>query len=236
MPITTYHSSCLSRRTIARDVVELKITKPADFAFRPGQFILFDVPLLSNPADIQTRAFSIASGSDESDLVFVFKLKEEGRASAWVETLQAGDTVSFKGPFGFFTLRDGPENVAMLCTSTGIAPFRSMLLDAEKKKDTRRFDVIFGVRHEDDLFWKEELEKITQRMENVSVHFALSQPGDAWTGHKGRIQTLIPLVLEDLIGRTVYVCGNPDMTSDIKKRCLEEWQIPKERLHVEGYI
>lgn len=236
MPTKSYTVACRSRRTLARDIVELVLEKPADFSFVPGQFVLFDVPLEANPADVQPRAFSVASAPHESDLLFVFKLKEGGRASAWVQRLQPGDGVTFKGPFGFFTLQDGTAPVAMFCTSTGIAPYRSMLEAAAFAGNGRTVDVVFGVRSEDDLFWVREMQDLAGRLPGLTCHTVLSQPSRAWEGLTGRIQQVIPRIIGDLSQRVVYVCGNPAMTGDIKALCLDPWGIPKERLHIEGYI
>jgi NAD(P)H-flavin reductase len=101
---------------------------------------------------------------------------------------------------------------------------------------TRKMDLIFGVRHEDDLFWKDELRAIAQEYPNFFLHIALSGGSDAWAGHRGRVQTLVHLVAPDIANRSVYVCGSPDMTKEVKALCLDEWHVEKKDLHVEGYI
>ena len=126
--------------------------------------------------------------------------------------------------------------MVFIATSTGIAPFRAQIIDACESGFHQRIDVIFGVRSEEDLFWEKEMELMTQKYENVFVHFALSAPSESWTGHRGRVQTLVPLIIKDFSRKTVYVCGSPDMTKDVKQLCLEEWKIEKKDLHVEGYI
>lgn len=236
MATKSFQAACLSRSTIARDIVELRLQKPDDFSFTPGQFVLFDVPLEHDPADIQPRAFSVASAPHEQDLLFVFKLKQGGRASGWVERLSPGDNVSFKGPFGLFTLKEKEGSVAMLCTSTGVAPFRSMLEECAHAGSTQNIDLVFCVRDTDDLFWVEQLQALKERLPGFTLHVTLSRPSPGWTGLQGRLQTAVPAAVGSLAGRGVYVCGNPDMTADLKKLCLETWGVPKELLHVEGYI
>ena len=236
MPTKSYTTACLSRRTIARDIVELRLAKPEGFTFTPGQFVLFDVPLKHDAADIQPRAFSVASAPHEGDLLFVFKLKEGGRASGWVQRLSPGDNVSFKGPFGLFNLKEKEGSVAMLCTSTGVAPFRSMLEECANTGSALRVDMVFCVRDTEDLFWVGELEALKQRLPGFTLHVTLSRPSPGWAGLHGRLQTAVPQALGNLGDRGVYVCGNPDMTASIKTLCLETWGVPKELLHVEGYI
>lgn len=237
MPTPSYLLTCLRNERIAQGIWECAFVKPEGFTFTAGQFILFDIPLIENPEDIQPRAFSIASAPQEPELLFVFKYKEGGRASRWVdETLRAGMTVRIQGPFGRFTLDASPKDVVMLATSTGVAPFRSQLIDAMKTGDSRRFDLLFGNREEIDQFWVEDLHSLARLAPNITLHTALTRPSPAWKGHSGRLQTIAQSVVPDLERRQVYICGSPAMVSDVKKACLETWNVPKEAVHAEGYI
>lgn len=217
---------------------ELAFTKPAGLVFKPGQFVLFDIPLVDTPSDMQTRALSIASTNDEPDLLFVVKLIPGGRISRWiVERLQEGGTAPMKGPFGLFVLdAETPKDYLFIATSAGIGPFRSQLKTALAGGDTRQMDLVFGVRAEEDLFWENQFRALAEQYENFYVHIVLSNPAGEWSGHRGRVQTLVPQIIKDFSQRNVYVCGNPDMTNEVKKLALEEWGIAKSDLHVEGYI
>lgn len=154
MAIPVHHITCTKKEEIARDVYDIRFSKPDGFAFKPGQFVLFDVPLVENAEDIQTRAFSLASTPAESELIVVAKMKEGGRASRWIEEiLEVGTPVAMKGPFGNFKLdTQTDKDYLFVATSTGVGPFRPMILEALERGDTRRMDLIFGVRNEEDLF------------------------------------------------------------------------------------
>jgi ferredoxin-NADP reductase len=220
-------------------VYEFRLQKPAGFTFKPGQFVLFKIPLIENPADIQTRAFSIASAPFEDDLLFVAKMIPGGRASRWIEErLDVGSTIDFQGPFGNFVLNRTTEKEYMfLATSTGIAPFRSMVLSALAENDARRMDVVLCVKTEADLFWADELAAIGKDRSNVFIHVSVTAPTGSWNGHKQRIQVIAPgIAKNDFSNKNVYVCGSPAMTADVKKTALEQWGIDKKDLHVEGYI
>jgi ferredoxin-NADP reductase len=238
MPVPSFTLTCTKNEKIARDVYDFRFAKPTGFSFQAGQFVLFDVALIDNPADVQTRAFSIASADSESELIFVAKLKQGGRASRWVEeNLKPGETVRIQGPFGRFVLpKESPLDMLFIATSTGVAPFRAQIIEAAEWKKNNRIDMVFGVRSEEDLFWKDEMELLAQKYENFFLHLALSNPTDEWKGHRGRVQTLVPLIAKDIAKRNVFVCGSPDMTKELKQLCLEQWNVPKEQLHVEGYI
>lgn len=256
MAIPVYTTVCTSKNLIARGVYELRFTKPEGFTFVAGQFILIDVPLVGKMNDVQTRALSIASLPEEKDFLFVVKLLPGGRLSRWIEeVLAVGMSVTFKGPFGNFTLKPSPVGATptpspaaagegtnpgslfFIATGAGIAPFRPMVIEAAKKFPDRRIDILFGVRSEEDLFWQQWLEETSKYYPSVFTHITLTQPSPAWTGHKGRVQTVAPQVVgSDFTGKHLYVCGNPDMTTEVKRLALEEWGVGKKDVHVEGYI
>lgn len=238
MATPVYEIRCTQNNRIARGVYEMRFEKPSGCTFKPGQFFLFDVPLIANAMDVQARALSIGSTPAETGLLFVVKMKEGGRLSKYIsEVLRTGMTMTIKGPFGFFLLdRTTTKDMLFIATGAGVAPFRSQIKAALEDGDRRRIDLVFGVSSEEDLFWIEEFEALTRQYDNFFLHLTLTEPSPAWTGHCGRVQVLAPKIAPDIAQRSVYVCGNPDMTADVKKLCLETWGIPKEDLHVEGYI
>jgi ferredoxin-NADP reductase len=237
MPVPTHTVACTGKRLIAKDVYEVTFVKPAGFAFKAGQFVLWDVPLVDAPADIQPRAYSIASAPSEHELLFLIKLTPGGRLSRYlVEVLEPGTQMTMKGPFGFFTLKpEHDEEIVLVATGSGLAPFRAHLMELTQAGDKRRCDVIFGVRHAEDLFWTDLLQDFARKFDNVFVHVALTQPTDDWTGHRGRVQTLLPQIVKDVATKRVYACGSPDMTKDVKTMLLG-MGMTKDKVHVEGYI
>lgn len=237
MVTASYTITCLRSERIARDIYELEFTKPEAFTFQPGQFVLFDVPLIENPSDIQTRALSIASSPKEETLLFIMKMKSGGRISRWIQEGVKKDTeVRMQGAFGVFALdRKTAKDYLLVATSTGVAPFRSQLYTF-CPDESRRIDLVFGVRAEEDLFWHKEFEDLAKKYENFFMHFALSDPSKNWRGHRGRVQTLVPQIVTDFSQKKVYICGSPEMTKEVKGLCLNEWKMTKEDVHMEGYI
>lgn len=240
MPTPSHILTCTGKSLIAPGVYELVFTRPEGLTFKAGQFLLFDVPLKSNPADIQPRAFSIASTPREKDLLFVVKLKAGGRASTWIEhQLQTGTSVRIQGPFGFFTLKDAAAESELIfaATGAGIAPFRSQLLSAlDDTGDKRPMHLLFGVRSREDFFWLRDFEGLASRHAHFCFHPILSGKDDAWKGLRGRIQMHLPSVTGALTKPGIYICGAPEMVKDVKDACLTTLGIPKAQVHAEGYI
>ena len=241
MPTPSYLTTCTKNAKLCHDVWEMKLKMPEGqkFLFKAGQFVLFDVPLVGNPSDIQPRAYSIASPpKEDSELTFILRYKENGRASRWMdEVLKVGDTVRIQGPLGRFTLDTGTKkDYLFIGTGSGVAPFRSHLKWAlEEAKDTRPMHLFFGVRHEKDLFWVEELESLAKRFPNFKVYISVSQPEPTWKGLKGRVTDIIPTVIKDFSTVNAYICGNPAMVKDVKEWFMKNGVL-KEDLHQEGYV
>ncbi len=238
MPIPRYTIICSEKTLIARDTYQLRFTRPSDWTFKAGQFVLLDVPLQTNPTDIQTRAYSIASKPDEQEILLIVKLKHGGRSSTWVnEVLTIGSHVTMQGPFGNFVLPAvSTSPYLFLATGAGVAPFRAMILELLTRDEPYPIDLIFGVRTDDELFWIPECTTLAAEHKRFNFHPTLTRAPENWTGHRGRVQTIAPLIIRDLQERTIYACGNPDMTKEVKPLALEQWHIPKQRLHIEGFI
>ena len=238
MTLPIFTARCTRHSKIAHEVFEFALEKPVGFSFKAGQFVMFQVPLIGNPADIQGRAFSIASAPSEADLLFVAKIKQGGRAGRWIsEVLKAGDEVKLQGPLGAFTLAPGGEGgLLFIATCTGVAPLRSQIVEALARGDARSMDLFFCVRSEEDLFWADELGAIAREHKNLRVHLTLSRPSPAWKGLTGHVQDVAPQVIADLSARSILVCGAPEMVKAVKTKATEEWGIPKERVHAEDYV
>jgi ferredoxin-NADP reductase len=237
MPTPSYITTCLANNCIAEDIYEIRFTKPEGLTFEAGQFVLWDVPLVDDPKDIQPRAYSIASAPHEEELLFIFKALPGGRSSRWVrEVLTPGTEVRMQGPFGLFTLQESPKDILFLATSTGVAPLRSHIVTLLKQGDTRKLDLIYSVKTESEIFWKEEFEALARGHFNFSPHLTVTRPSENWQGLRGRTQAVAGELIANRSERTIYVCGNPEMTKEGKCVCLEEWNVPKDDVHIEGYV
>ncbi len=239
MAVPTFTITCTEKTLVAPGVYQIRFTKPEGFSFKAGQFVLFDVPLVADPTNIQQRAYSVASTPAEPDLLFSIKLVDGGRASMWIEqVLRLGTTVPMKGPFGVFVLQPEktPKNYAFICTGAGVAPFRGQIKHALEAGEKRKMDLLFGARNKADLFWVEEFSALAKRYPNFALHTSLTSGEADWSGHRGRVQVVAPQIIGDQMPNTcVYICGAPEMVKDVKAHCLE-WGIPKADVHAEGYM
>jgi CDP-4-dehydro-6-deoxyglucose reductase, E3 len=195
----------------------LRMRQPERLIFRAGQFISFSV---AQPGQrfSATRAYTIASSPDHGDtLLLLLNLVPGGPGSEYLFGLRPGDTTSFKGPYGSFVLpeveRDG--ETLFVATSTGIAPFWSMLWWLSRHDPQRRVTLIWGLRAERDLYFQRELEVLRSTMPHLRTHVTLSQPSAQWTGATGRVQAVLESHFTTADGLDVYLCGNGAMIKDV---------------------
>lgn len=238
MPTPSFTFECIRNETIAKGIHEIEFTKPEEMTFTEGQFLLIDVPLLDNPEDIQPRAYSIASSPEDDTVLLVIKLVEGGRASTWVkDQLKPGVSTRVQCPFGKFILDpETKKEYVMMCTSTGIAPFRSQLRTILPKGETRNIDLFFGLLHKEEIFWEEELKELANQYSNFSYHISVGNQSSTFDGFKGYVQQHAAQEISDFSNKQIYICGAPIMAKAVKEEAINTWGVAKEDVHMEGFI
>lgn len=196
--------------------------------FRPGQFLTLDLPVGETRRD-GWRSYSIAAaanGSNEAELCVV-KLPG-GKGTGWLfEGAAVGSEVMTKEPAGVFQLPAGPltKDVVMICTGTGVAPFRAMLQE-RLATETVRFHLIFGCRTQKDILYVDEFAEMAREHPHFTYSVALSReeggPSEAIDFSRGYVHPVYEkayiAVHEDV---TFYLCGWAVMVDEAKERLLK---------------
>lgn len=208
---TIYKTAVIEKLFLTSSVIELRTTKPEGFSFVAGQFVQLHVP---DNSTTTLRSYSISSKPDSPYLEYCIKLLPQGKGSAFVQTLKNDDTVIFEGPQGKFVIPEGMRDIYFVATGVGIAPMISMLTyELEHKKNTSSIHLLFGLRHEVDIFWLERLETLARDYKNFSYTITLSQPSTTWGGSTGRVTTHLP---EEIKKHHFFVCGSLPMVKDVR--------------------
>jgi ferredoxin-NADP reductase len=137
------------------------------FDFEPGQFVTLDLPI-HEQKNKRWRSYSIASapnGTNTFELIIV--LNEAGTGTPWLwQHVKVGTELTLRGPLGKFTLPavlDKP--LYLICTGTGIAPFRSMVQHLHRTgKAHPPIYLIFGCRKFNDTLYGPELRELQDTM------------------------------------------------------------------------
>jgi ferredoxin-NADP reductase len=141
--------------------IELVSGEP--FHFEPGQFVTLDLPIHEKPSR-RWRSYSIASWPDGSAVFeLVIVLLEGGAGTKYLfEEVSVGSEITLRGPQGNFTLPAPVEkDLFLICTGTGIAPFRSMVNHILNHNLAHRdIYLIFGCRRLGDALYQKEMEEL----------------------------------------------------------------------------
>ncbi len=218
-----------------------RTTRPAGFRFVAGQWARLGV--LKKGADKPVwRAYSIASASYDAYLEFYSIVVPNGEFTSELATLNLGDTLLLeKLPFGFLTTSRfqlsltsaGGNDLWLLSTGTGIAPFISVLQELDVWQDYEHIIVVHGVREAAELAYADEIaalkthEVFAEWMANNPnklIYQACVSREDSAGALRGRITNLIENgALEVAVGlkldlqrSRVMICGNPEMVDDTR--------------------
>jgi CDP-4-dehydro-6-deoxyglucose reductase len=206
--------------TIAPNVRSMVVEVPAlaSFDFKAGQFITMDLPIGEKRLQ-RWRSYSIASapdGSNRFELCIVKAEPSTGGSKYIFEGVKEGSSLKFKGPDGGFLLPEKIEkDLVFVCTGTGVAPFRSMILDLKKSgRPHRGIHLIFGARHKEDLLYRQEFEALTREMPGFRYDVALSRQPD-WPGWKGYVhQIYLQEYAAPRPDVAFYLCGWSNMIDE----------------------
>ena len=145
--------------------IELVSGEP--FHFEPGQFVTLDLPIHEKPSK-RWRSYSIASWPDGSAVFeLVIVLLEGGAGTKYLfEEVGIGSELTLRGPQGSFVLPEQMEkDLFLICTGTGIAPFRSMVHHI-LNHNLAHHDIylIFGCRRLGDALYQKEMEELEMNL------------------------------------------------------------------------
>ncbi|EFN63285.1 NADPH-dependent diflavin oxidoreductase 1 [Camponotus floridanus] len=183
---------------------------------------------------IRPRPYSIASSSKATPdkiqiLVAVVDYKTRlleprfGLCSKWLKNLKINDKVTFRIQKGTFRFEDN-KPIIMIGPGTGVAPFRSFLLEEEeKKKDLKECVLFFGCRKKDkDYHCREDFERLAEKT-NLKVFCAFSRDQDykIYVQHIIREQRELCWQFLQNDG-SIYLAGNSkNMPNDVRDEFVD---------------
>lgn len=222
-----------------RELAFERVGAPEPFAFVAGQWVSLVLPLAEGEA---RRAYSIASPPDATPGFEVAVTKVAGGpGSTFLHELPVGATIRAIGPQGFFTRPRGAGHPSLFVgTGTGVTPLRSMLRDALASGDQTPMRLLFGVRHEVDRLYREELEALEARHANFRVFYSLSQPAPDWSELRGYVQAHAEPLWRELEragagAPHAYICGLERMVGAVRDLLRKQLGVDRKQVHSERY-
>ena len=216
--------------------LEFSIENADGFHFVPGQFV--SIQQVKPDGKTHTRAYSIASAPRASAFDLCLNRVEQGFLSNWLCDLEEGASVQFHGPHGMFTLRQPHQDSVFIATGTGIAPFRGMvhwLFEQPERHLDRQFWLVYGTRHEDGLYYRDEFRATEQAHPNFHYLPTLSRGREDWSGLRGYVQDHVLEIVGARRDMQAYICGLHQMVDANRKLLKDELGWDRKQIVFERY-
>jgi ferredoxin--NADP+ reductase len=190
--------------------------------FEAGQFVRVALDI---GGERIARAFSFVNPPDDPVLEFYGVVVPEGPLSPHLARLKLGDSLFVAdNPSGFLVLSEVPpaDDLWLLATGTGIAPFLSILHTAVPWERYRRVILVHGVRHANELVYQDVIRTIADAQGNRFVFIRMTTREKTADALQGRIPAAIGDGRLEAAAAAAFapersqfmLCGNPAMLKD----------------------
>ena len=208
-----------------------RMTRPASFRFRSGEFVMIGLPGDSPGDSTVFRAYSIASPNWDETLEFYSIKVPGGPLTERLQHIRPGDTIWMRrkstGTLVTDALTPG-RTLWMFATGTGIAPFASIIRDPESYEKFDRLLLIQGCRHVAELAYARGLAAMMpddplvgdRAATRLQVITATTREASDITGRlttclaDGRLEAAAGAALDPDSDR-VMICGSMAMLTDM---------------------
>jgi predicted ferric reductase len=202
------------------------------FRFDPGQYAWFGFG--RSPFSLTMHPFSFSSSAERDGVEIA--VKALGDFSSRVHELDPGATVYVDGPHGVFSIdQDEGPGFGFIAGGVGVTGLLSMLRTMEDREDVRPAILIYANGDWEGVAFREELERLEERM-NLTVVHVLERPPANWAGETGRVTAeLLSRYLPRGYRRfQFFICG-PGPMMDAAEAALVQLGVPGERVHTERF-
>lgn len=207
--------------------LHLRFTDPAvqtSYRFHPGQFNMLylygvgEIPIsiVSDPEHTQTLTHTV---------------RVVGRVSRGFDQLTVGDRIGVRGPFGRGWPVEQAKGGDLLVVTGGLgcAPAVSVIDYVMRRRDGfGRLMIVQGVKHRDDLIWREQYEQWME-MPNTQVLLAADVGDPGWQWHVGLVTELFDQLQWGDAPPATMICGPEPMMAASARRA-GELGVPEDRI------
>lgn len=177
------------------------------FEHIPGQCAMLSVP------GVGEAMISITSSPTNKEFM-EFSIKECGCLTTWLHSMDVGQQITIRGPYGngfpVDTAFKG-KDLLFIAGGIGLAPLRSVInYVRDKRADYGHVDIVYGSRSKDDLVDYKEIMEEWCNTEGVDVHLTIDREQEGWDGHVGFVPNYVKELGFD-VNKTAIICGPPIM-------------------------
>jgi ferredoxin-NADP reductase len=208
------------RAEVAERTLAFRFSKPAAFAFKPGQAIDVVLPDADAGPDGLRHTFSLVSAPFEDELVIATRMRDTPFKRA-LASLGAESRIGIEGPFGSLTLHNDRTRAAVfIAGGIGITPFLSMVRQAAHDDRPQRLLLLYANRRPEDAAYLDELTDMQQRYPRfrlIATMTGMAASTRAWTGERRRIDVdFVAGAIPQGTRPVFYVAGPPPMVEGLR--------------------
>jgi len=181
--------------------------------YKPGQFAYLS--FINSKLSREIHPFTITSHPDENELSFAIKVL--GDYTKTLDKLKINDIARIWGPYGSFANKflKFNKDAIFIGGGIGIAPFISMIKEANKKPiNNRRLSIFYCTKYKCEACFDNDFKKDAQKNLNISYLNKCSREGGRLT-----IPEIIKRVRE-INNTLIYICGPNRMADPLKKNLI----------------
>lgn len=174
----------------------------AAYRFSPGQFNMLSL------YGVGEVPISIVS-DPEDESMFDHTVRAIGRVTRGLARLRAGDRLGIRGPYG----RGWPlaeargQDIVIITGGLGCAPTVAAInYVLRRRAQYGRLTVIQGVKHSDDLLWRDRYQAWA-RERDTQVLIAADRAGPVWPWHVGGVTELFAQAEIEASRALALLCG-----------------------------
>jgi NAD(P)H-flavin reductase len=208
------------------DTVTLELEPPAGstFSFQPGQFnMLYAFGVGEVPISV--------SGDPDTAGPVLHTIRDVGAVTHALCTLQPGQQVGVRGPYGSHWPLAGAEgrDVVVVAGGVGLPPLRPAIYQLLAHRDRyRRIALLYGARTPGDLLFPGELAAWRGRFD-LFVQVTVDAAAEDWRGDVGVVPDFIHLAPFNPATTTAFVVG-PEVMILFTVRALIRAGLPEEHI------
>ena len=226
---------------VASDRVKLfTLEVPTGGNFKAGQH--YDVRLTAPDGYQAQRSYSLVSSPGDTNLIEIaIELIDDGEVSSYFhDSVEPGEMIEVRGPIGgHFTWEPShTKSSIFVAGGSGIAPIISMLRHRFTVKNNSPALLLFSVRTEDDILYREELERMSDNDPSLHVVTTITRgTSKDWIGNTRRIdQGMVDsaLVNTGVKPESAYVCGGSGFVESIADILLDTG-LDFNQIHIERF-
>jgi ferredoxin-NADP reductase len=196
-----------------QDTMTFFFERPANFKYNAGQYCIFEKKL---DEEIIRRSYSLSSSPTETYLAITVRHIPNGKMTTYFFGLIPGDSLTFNGAFGKFSM-EKQKKVVFIAGGSGVTPFRAMVKYSIDTKQDTNLVLIYGARSPSEILFDKELKSFLNNP-NFKLYVTVDKPDANWHFHSGFVNADF---IKEATGNSpkgwiYFLCGPPLMINSVK--------------------